>query len=215
MSEESAKSPRPIRVLWACTGSVATVKVPKACAQLRDKGFEVQVVTTEKGRTMLLDGATERYDPVAFNSLKSVRVFTDADEWPVDYTVGKSTVLHIELRRWADVLIIAPLSANTLAKLANGICDNLITCIARAWDTKKPLIVAPAMNTFMWDHPFTSKHLDVLRSFSYFTIVPPVIKTLACNDTGNGAMASIEDIIVAMEEALLTIETSHAATSSS
>lgn len=59
-------------------------------------------------------------------------------------------VLHIELRRWADVLVLAPLSANTMAKVAHGLCDNLLTSVVRAWDYAKPMIVAPAMNTYMW-----------------------------------------------------------------
>jgi len=68
-------------------------------------------------------------------------------------------VLHIELRRWADVLLFAPLTAHTLAKLALGLCDNLPTNIARAWDSNKPVLVAPAMNTHMWNHPLTADHL--------------------------------------------------------
>lgn len=139
--------------------------------------------------------------------------------------------MHIELRRWADVLVIAPLSANTLAKLAQvgalpahlhppyqfanpsifkgmstsshvawfsymaahviggctwvhmllkdapnvqGMCDNLLTCIVRAWDTSKPLLVAPAMNTFMWQSPFTRRHLDDLQAILAARIIPPV-----------------------------------------
>ena len=65
-------------------------------------------------------------------------------------------MLHIELRKLASILIIAPLSANTMGKIANGLCDNLLTCIARCWDLKRnPFIVAPAMNTMMYEHPIT------------------------------------------------------------
>lgn len=69
------------------------------------------------------------------------RTAGDDDEWHEWSKVG-DPVMHIELRRWADVFVIAPLSANTLAKLANGICDNLITCVARAWDFQRPLVVS-------------------------------------------------------------------------
>src|SRR5262245_20486764 len=68
-------------------------------------------------------------------------------------------VLHIELRRWADLLVIAPLDANTLAKLAYGLSDNLLTCLYRAWDRRRPIVLAPAMNTFMWENPLTDRHL--------------------------------------------------------
>ena len=62
-------------------------------------------------------------------------------------------VRHIEFRHWADLLVVAPLDANTLAKFAIGLCDNFLTCLFRAWDFAKPVILAPAMNTLMWDHP--------------------------------------------------------------
>jgi phosphopantothenoylcysteine decarboxylase len=95
--------------------------------------------------------------------------------------------------------VIAPLSANTLAKMANGLCDNLLvcrlhhplliyilqTCVVRAWDFKKPLIVAPAMNTLMWDHPFTEKHLKELTSLGVI-VISPIEKLLACGDKGKG-----------------------------
>ncbi|KAL8537684.1 hypothetical protein ACS0TY_012718 [Phlomoides rotata] len=97
-------------------------------------------------------------------------------------------VFHIELRKWADIMVIAPLSANTLAKIAGGLCDNLLTCIVRAWDYSKPLFIAPAMNTLMWDNPFTERHLVVLDDLG-MSLIPPVKKRLACGDYGNGAMA--------------------------
>jgi phosphopantothenoylcysteine decarboxylase len=73
-------------------------------------------------------------------------------------------VMHIELRRWAHVLVIAPLDANTLAKLANGLADNCLTCVWRAWDTSRPVVLAPAMNTLMWEHPLTRRHLRQLAA---------------------------------------------------
>ena len=110
-------------------------------------------------------------------------------------------MLHIELRRWADALVIAPLSANTLAKAANGLCDNLLTCVVRAWDWRRPLLVAPAMNTLMWDSPFTARHLGALTELGAL-VVGPVEKTLACGDTGNGAMAEPADVAARVRRAL-------------
>ena len=103
-------------------------------------------------------------------------------------------VLHIELRNWADVFVIAPLDANTLGKLAHGMCDNLLTCIARAWDIEKPLLFCPAMNTVMWHHPSTKRNINILKEFGYKEI-PPVSKHLACGEEGIGAMANIKDIV--------------------
>jgi len=110
-------------------------------------------------------------------------------------------VVHIELRRWADALVIAPLSANTLAKLAHGLCDNLLTCVVRAWDPARPLLVAPAMNTLMWDNPLTEEHLLALRR-RRVRVIPPVSKVLACGDEGHGALAAVRDISDAVGAAL-------------
>ena len=111
-------------------------------------------------------------------------------------------VLHIELRKWADVLVIAPLSANTLAKMTYGLCDNLLTSIYRAWDWRKPVVVAPSMNTMMWENDPTSDQLGKLRNRSVI-VVPPMEKELACGDIGEGAMALIDDIVKATKEELV------------
>jgi phosphopantothenoylcysteine decarboxylase len=74
-------------------------------------------------------------------------------------------VLHIELRKWAEVFVVAPLDANSLAKISVGISDNLLTTVARAWDFKKPMVVCAAMNTAMWDHPVTAKGLAILKEW--------------------------------------------------
>jgi phosphopantothenoylcysteine decarboxylase len=118
--------------------------------------------------------------------------------------------LHIDLRVWADLLLIAPLSAHTLAKLSNGLCDDTLSCVVRAWDfghgerPGKPLILAPAMNTAMWQHPLTRLQLCTIRGFWNTTgkdpregvsIICPQVKKLACGEIGNGALASVEDIM--------------------
>ena len=100
-------------------------------------------------------------------------VFRDRDEWPgLRYRRG-DPVLHVEFRKWADLLIIAPLDANTLAKLSLGLCDNFLTCLFRAWDFSKPVILAPAMNTMMWNSPLTARHLgQVLLDHGGITALP-------------------------------------------
>ncbi|KAJ8458025.1 hypothetical protein OPV22_030951 [Ensete ventricosum] len=114
---------------------------------------------------------------------RDVILYTDDDEWSSWKKIGDG-VLHIELRKWADIMVIAPLSANTLAKIAGGLCDNLLTCIVRAWDYSKPIFVAPAMNTLMWNNPFTKRHLDAINELGV-NLIPPVTKRLACGDYGN------------------------------
>ncbi|CAE1232282.1 PPCDC [Acanthosepion pharaonis] len=169
-------------VLLACTGSVASIKIPLIIQQLQeaDPSIEIRLVVTDKS--------------LHFFDAKSVPVdiYKDEDEWK--WQKMKDPVLHIELRRWADLMVISPLDANTLAKIANGLCDNLLTSIVRAWDMKCPLLFAPAMNTMMWEHVLTKKHIDTLTSFGYIEI-PCVAKKLACDDTGMGAMAAVDTIV--------------------
>ncbi|XP_055984754.1 phosphopantothenoylcysteine decarboxylase isoform X2 [Sorex fumeus] len=112
-------------------------------------------------------------------------------------------VLHIELRRWADLLLVAPLDANTLGKVASGICDNLLTCVIRAWDRSKPLLFCPAMNTAMWEHPITAQQVSQLKAFGY-TEIPCVSKKLVCGDQGLGAMAEVDTIVDKVRETLGT-----------
>src|SRR5262245_46008942 len=146
-------------ILLGVTGSVAALKTPLLFATLRGAGHAVRIVAT--------NAATYFFDPAGIEphggSRNPALVTLDQDEWP-GAGGGKTwqrdePVLHIELRRWADLLLIAPLDANTLAKLANGLADNCLTCVWRAWDLARPILLAPAMNTLMWTHPQTALHL--------------------------------------------------------
>lgn len=164
-------------------------------------------------------------------------------------------VLHIDLRNWAHVILIAPLSANSLAKLSNGICDNLLTCILRATPSvatplslspssesslashsvvrnpnsllhayshpafqppiplpcylvPKPILVAPAMNSAMWYHPLTEKHIISIQRDQGYLVIYPVSKTLACGDVGMGAMAHVETLVDVVEETFASLTAS-------
>ncbi|XP_051513088.1 phosphopantothenoylcysteine decarboxylase [Myxocyprinus asiaticus] len=173
------------RVLVGLTGSVAALKAPLLVTQLLEiPGVDVRVVTT--------DHATHFYD---FAEVP-VPVYTDKDEWEM-WSKRSDPVLHIELRRWADLLVIAPLDANTLGKIASGICDNLLTCVVRAWDTTRPLLFCPAMNTAMWQHPITAQQVATLKGFGYIEI-PCIAKKLVCGDEGKGAMAEVSTIVDAI-----------------
>lgn len=181
-------------VLIGCTGSVASIKIPPLIEALKQSRTEVEIKVV----------ATEHSLHFFNKDELSVPVLTDKDEWETWSSI-KDPVLHIELRRWADIFLIAPLDANTLAKLANGLCDNLLTCVARAWDPNLPLLFAPAMNTFMWDHPLTGQHISALKQLGY-TEIPCICKKLACGDTGYGAMAEVSTLVAAVQESLTSCE---------
>ncbi|VAI83956.1 unnamed protein product [Triticum turgidum subsp. durum] len=189
------------RVLLAVSGSVAAIKFESLC-RIFSEWAEVRAVAT-KSSLHFVDRSSLPSDVI---------LYTDDDEWSTWTKIGDE-VLHIELRKWADIMVIAPLSANTLAKLreqqaalvpaqtdislasqiASGLCDNLLTCIVRAWDYKKPIFAAPAMNTFMWNNPFTARHIETINQLG-ISLVPPTTKRLACGDYGNGAMAEPSQI---------------------
>jgi phosphopantothenoylcysteine decarboxylase len=212
-------------VLLGATGSVAAVRVPALYEALTADGHAVKVVAT--------DAATYFFDPAAVGSDGTTRnrdvVLLDADEWPGraagDRYARGDEVLHIELRKWADLLLVAPLDANTLAKLAVGLCDNCLTCVWRAWDTARPVVLAPAMNTLMWQHPFTRRHLKALAADAgaahipghldeaqlvaqindrskTLRVVAPVSKQLACGDVGVGGLADVAEVVAAVRDML-------------
>jgi phosphopantothenoylcysteine decarboxylase len=211
-------------VLLGVTGSVAAILTPGLYEALKQAGHRVKVVATR--------AALYFFDPAALGPADRERpqrnpdvVVLDEDEWPGHdqgqlYRRGDQ-VLHIELRRWADALAIAPLDANTLAKLAGGLSDNCLTCVWRAWDRARPVVLAPAMNTLMWEHPLTARHLRQLAEDAgagapptaldlaelvdwinehcpRLAVAPPQSKRLACDDVGVGAMASLEAILAAV-----------------
>jgi phosphopantothenoylcysteine decarboxylase len=204
-------------ILLGVTGSVAAIQTPALFHELRQAGHEVKVVATH--------AALYFFDPAVLNGIEGRRnrdtVILDEDEWPGraegQFWQRGDPVLHIELRRWGERLVVAPLDANTLAKLALGLCDNCLTCVWRAWDRTRPVVLAPAMNTLMWEHPATARHLRQIAadlgaeprsglelaelvawinaSAQVLRIAPPISKRLACDDVGLGAMANVSDIV--------------------
>lgn len=171
-----------MNILLGITGSVAANLTPKLHTALLEIG-DVTTIATKSALNFIPSHHIPHH----------CELYTDEDEWSKWHN-GKS-VLHIDLRRKASVLVIAPLDANTLAKMANGICDNLLTCVVRAWDRTRPIVIAPSMNTYMWEHPATQEHIDKLRSWYKLWMIDPVEKTLVCGDTGMGAMGKIESIV--------------------
>eukprot|EP00126_Sphaerothecum_destruens_P004248 Sdes_comp18070_c0_seq8m7470 len=169
-------SDAPINLLIAVTGSVATVKLPNLIAKLLEttKNIQIKVVPTERAKHF--------FDVSQLPS--TIQIISDSDEWSSFSTLG-DPILHIDLRNWADIMVIAPLDANTMTKMSIGLCDNLLTCIIRAWDISKPIIISPAMNTAMWENPLTSRSLALLMELGCYYYIPPIHKTLACGDVGN------------------------------
>lgn len=195
---------RRLRVLLAATGSVATVKVPELAVRLtKDISAKVKIVLTASARHFW--DRAKAYNPAAWAEFEALQdeimVVEDKDEWEAWDAMGDG-VLHIQLRDWADLLFIAPLSANTLGKLTNGLCDNLVTSVARAWDVSRPVLVAPAMNTHMWTHPFTARQLGMLQAELGYHVIAPVSKLLACGDRGQGGLAAVEDLVAAVKRQL-------------
>lgn len=169
-----------MNILLGLTGSVATTISNKLISKLKSLG-DVKVITTSNSIKFM-----------EFDDIFNIRPYCDISEW--DTYSHDESVLHVDLRKWADVFVIAPLSANTLGKISNGICDNLLTCVTQAWDFTKPVVIAPSMNTCMFVNPTTQKNIKTLVNMGY-SVVPPIRKVLVCGDDGIGAMAQIESII--------------------
>lgn len=183
-------SERKKRILLGVTGSVAAKLTPKLVAALQKLG-EVQVVATDPA--MYFWDRAETGAPL----------WTEANEWPGQRYRDDQEVPHIALGDWADILVIAPLTANTLTKMAVGIADNLLTCVCYAWPGQKPLVIAPAMNTRMWHNPATQRHLTWMRdNLHLLRVVPPIAKKLACGTVGFGAMAEVDSIKEAVARSL-------------
>ncbi|XEV01697.1 hypothetical protein FSHL1_006984 [Fusarium sambucinum] len=205
---ELARNDGKRHILLAASGSVATIKLVQIINGLKQQeNISIRLILTQSASEFLAGQSLEQptIDQVA--RLPHVdAIYTDAHEWAQPWK-RNAPILHIELRRWADVLVIAPLSANTMAKIVNGLCDNLLTSVVRAWDTtgsvdgvKKKILVAPAMNTAMFAHPITATQLKVLDKDwggenGWFEVLQPISKSLACGDVGNGAMVSWERIV--------------------
>ena len=203
-------------ILLAASGSVAAIKIPLIAQRLACiPNVSLRVLLTKSAEEFLAGQSAEQPVLEALLDIPNVDgLYRDQDEWSKPWIRGDK-ILHIELRRWAHVLLIAPLSANTLAKMVNGMSDNLLLSTVRAWDTtgmvdlrKKRIFVAPAMNTAMWRHPITRKQIKVLEKDwgegeeGWVTVLRPMEKELACGDTGDGAMMDWKLVVEKLEQHL-------------
>ncbi|KAL1956355.1 hypothetical protein VTO42DRAFT_7338 [Malbranchea cinnamomea] len=218
-------------LLLAASGSVATIKLPLIISAFsKYSNLSIRVILTKSASEFLAGQSPEQPVLSSLSSLPNVdSVHLDEDEWVEPWTRG-AEILHIALRRWAHILVVAPMSANTLAKIANGMSDNLLTSVIRAWDPtglidgkKARILVAPAMNTAMWLHPITARHIRVLEEEwgvrpvdgrdseegqggvtgqGWFEVLHPIEKSLACGDVGSGAMMEWKEIVKIIEQRL-------------
>lgn len=174
-----------MNILLGVCGSISAYRSLDICRGLAKNGHKVKVVLTR--------GALEFVKPEVFSYLGADEVFRPFDDFNTQAAKDRS-VLHIELSKWADRLVIAPASANSLAKMSNGMCDDLLTSIFLA-APKLDTIIYPAMNTNMLEHPLTEKNLKVLGSLENVFIHPTKEGLLACGDSGAGKLQDVDLIL--------------------
>jgi len=175
------------KIILGVTGSIAAYKAADLVSQLKKKNYDVQVVMSES--------ACKFITPLTMQSMSQNQVLIDVMEEP-----DPQWIQHVFLAQNADMLLIAPASANTIGKIANGLADNMLTNIAIvAKDI--PLVYAPAMNTDMYNNPFVVENRHRMEANGWLKIEPRSTR-LACGDFGKGALAEVSDIVAFVEKVL-------------
>ena len=175
-------------ITLAITGSIASYKAADLVSSLKKQGHSVSVLMTK--------AATDFIQPLTLQVLSQDLVHLDVMQEPYPDQVN-----HIERGKETDLFIVAPATANTIAKLAHGFADNMVTSTALALPDNIPKLLAPALNTKMYNHPATQTNLKTLESYGY-GIISPKESLLACGDFGSGALADLEIIIERIKETL-------------
>lgn len=175
-------------VVVCVTGGIAAYKACELVSRLVKKNINTVVVMTKS--------ATEFVTPYTFMTLTGNKVITDMFEIPQNFEVE-----HISVAKMADLFVIVPATANVIGKIAGGIADDFVTTTIMA--TKAPVLIAPAMNTNMWQNPILQKNIAFLKELGY-KFVKPSSGRLACGDIGEGKLADIDDIEQAVEIELCT-----------
>ena len=173
-------------VVLGVTGSIAAYKMANVASMLVKRGCEVHVVMTKN--------ATHFINPIAFESLTNTKCLVETFDRNFQFHVA-----HVSLTDKADVMLIAPASANVIGKIAGGIADDMLTTTVMA--CQKPVIIAPAMNTKMYENPILQDNLDKLRRFGY-EIIEPASGHLACGTSGAGKMPSEEVLVSHIERCI-------------
>jgi phosphopantothenoylcysteine decarboxylase/phosphopantothenate--cysteine ligase len=176
-------------ILIGVSGGIAAYKIPILCRKFIQAGDSVKVILTEN--------AAKFVTPLTLETLTKNRVYID--DFLTD--ISPRDIEHIDLAEWADIFIIAPATANTIAKMACGIADNLLTSTYLAYKTEKPLFICPAMNTNMYQNPATVDNLNKIAQRGV-NIISPIEGELACKDVGIGKMQEPETIFEAVKDKL-------------
>lgn len=173
------------KLLLGVSGGIACYKACAVVSRLTQTGWDVKV--------MMTDAATRFVTPITFEALSGNHVYTslwETGEFP--------HTAHIELARWADRVLIAPATANLIGKLANGLCDDLVSTVLTAVPRDTPRHVAPAMNADMWANPIVQRNVKTLRDELGYQLIGPAEGWQACRTAGAGRMAEAEEIVEAM-----------------
>ena len=175
-------------IILGVSASISAYKAADLTNELTKRGYTVDVLMTKN--------ATKFITPLTLQSLSKRPVHIDvmAENQP-------DQINHIDLAKQASLFLVAPATANTIGKLANGIADDMVSTVALAIRPGTPRLIAPAMNTYMYENPINQKNLAYLKEVGYKEVVPREAM-LACGDFGRGALATIEDIIKDVEAAL-------------
>jgi len=175
-------------ILIAVTGSIASYKAADLVSSLKKQGHDVTVLMTEAAREFI--------QPLTLQVLSQNPVHLDVMQEPYPDQVN-----HIKRGKETDLFIVVPATANTIAKLAHGFADNMVTSTALALPSHIPKLLAPAMNTKMYDHPATQTNLKTIETYGY-KLISPKESLLACGDYGNGALADLDIILERIKETL-------------
>jgi phosphopantothenoylcysteine decarboxylase/phosphopantothenate--cysteine ligase len=179
-----------MKVTVGVSGGIAAYKAAELVRELQQHGVDVKVVMTRAAREFI--------QPLTFSSLTGHKVITtmwSEDAQPATGLDDENQIEHISEAQWPDAIVIAPATAHVLAKMAHGLADDFLSTLLLA--TTAPVIVAPAMNVNMWNHPATRANLELLQSRGV-TIVPPDSGYLACGSTGSGRLADVQSIAQAV-----------------
>ena len=177
------------RILVAITGSIAAVKMPLLVSALAKRGAEVRCVVTPSAAALV--------SPVALASLSRHQCYLDADQW----SPQAPRPLHVALAEWAELVLLAPLSATSLGRWVHGLADTLLASTLLA--TEAPVVAAAAMNTSMWQAPPVQRNWQVLSTFERVLALGPAQGLLACDRQGDGRMAEPEQLLMALESVAL------------
>ncbi|MGA9604056.1 MAG: flavoprotein, partial [Methyloceanibacter sp.] len=179
---QRSKSVQGKRILLIVGGGIAAYKSLELVRRLKERGASVRAILTK--------GGAEFVTPLSISVLTEERAFTDLFDLKDEAEIG-----HIRLSREADLIVVAPATADLLAKMAHGLADDLATAVLLASD--KPVLVAPAMNVRMWEHPATQRNLATLRADG-IRFVGPEEGEMACGEFGLGRMAEPATILEAI-----------------